>query len=332
MAKALLHELGKSLSFGRLSLKAKVLWPMLLASSDTQGRGVTEADAVKWRVCPNVPEITVDDVPALLQELQDQGMIHLYECDAGRTVYQVVHWWDYQALHWARPSRFSPPEGWFDRIRYQTKDGIVQENWNGPRGFAKSLEKETPLADSPVDPPVDPSANPPENPLENRRDGCVGDYVGGCTGHRAAECTADCTVDRKDDQPNLTEPNSNQENVPAGAASPGGEREETFSLPSTFAEWYEAVRASDNRYATLRRMIQVLYPNRDPPDYAYIGKVAKRVGGAGRLADLLWQHSTRPPTGDLLAYILAVAKGKRAKQPSEPVEEVPLATGWVDGE
>ena len=80
----------------------------------------------------------------------------------------------------------------------------------------------------------------------------------------------------------------------------------------------------------LRQMCEVLYPNRDPPAYGYLGKVAKKVGGAGRLADLLWQHSTRPPTGDLLAYILAVAKG--AKQPSAPVEEVPLATGWVDGD
>jgi len=76
----------------------------------------------------------------------------------------------------------------------------------------------------------------------------------------------------------------------------------------------------------------VLYPNRDPPAYGYLGKVAKKVGGAGRLADLLWQHSTRPPTGDLLAYILAVAKRKGAKQSPGPVEEVPLATGWVDGE
>ncbi len=308
MAKALIHELGKSLSFGRLSLKAKVLWPMLLASSDTQGRGVTEADAVKWHVCPNVPEISMDDVPALLQELQDQGMIHLYKCDAGRTVYQVVHWWDYQALHWARPSRFSPPEGWFDRIRYQVKGGIVQENWDGPRGFATPSEEE--------DASANPSADPPENLPENLPDGCVGD------------CTAGCT----DDQPNLTELNSTCKNVPAGASSPGGERDGTSSLPSTFAEWYKAVEDSDNRAAVLRQMCEVLYPNRDPPDYGYLGKVAKRVGGAGRLADLLWQHSTRPPTGDLLAYIQRVAKGKGPKQPSEPVEEVPLATGWVDGE
>jgi len=308
MAKALIHELGKSLSLGRLSLKAKVLWPMLLASSDTQGRGVTEADAVKWHVCPNVPEISMDDVPALLQELQDQGMIHLYECDAGRTVYQVVHWWNYQALQWARPSRFSPPAGWHDRIRYQTKHGIVQENWDGPRGFATPSEAEVL--------PIHPSADLPATLPESQPDGCV----------------RDCTVDRKDDQPNLTEPNSTQKNVPAGAASPGGERDEIFPLPSIFAEWYKAVEDSENRAAVLRQMCEVLYPNRASPAYGYLGKVAKQVGGAGRLADLLWQHSTRPPTGDLLAYIQGVAKGQGPKQPPAPVEEVPLATGWVDGE
>jgi hypothetical protein len=60
-------------------------------------------------------------------------------------------------------------------------------------------------------------------------------------------------------------------------------------------------------------MITALYPGRDPPDFGYIAKVARSVGGAGRLADLLWQHSTRPPTGDVLAYVQKVAKGGKRR-------------------
>jgi len=86
------------------------------------------------------------------------------------------------------------------------------------------------------------------------------------------------------------------------------ETEGADAPPTTFPGWQEAIKEGKNRPATLRWMCEVLYPGLDPPDYSYIGKVARKVGGAGRLADLLWQHSTHPPTGDLLAYIQGVAK------------------------
>ena len=82
--------------------------------------------------------------------------------------------------------------------------------------------------------------------------------------------------------------------------------------PSTFQGWVETIRDSANRPAVLRAMFVTLYgagiPETDLPTYAYIGRAARTVGGASRLAELLWQHSTRPPTGDVLAYLMAVAK------------------------
>jgi len=82
--------------------------------------------------------------------------------------------------------------------------------------------------------------------------------------------------------------------------------------PSTFQGWVETIRDSANRPAVLRAMFATLYgggiPETDLPTYAYIGRAARTVGGASRLAELLWQHSTRPPTGDVLAYLMAVAK------------------------
>lgn len=147
MSKVLLHELGKSLSYGRLSLLAKVLWPMLLASSDDQGRGTAEADAIKWYVCPNVPEITEDKVSALLQEMIDLGMIVLYVCDREMMAYQVVRWWEYQSLRWARPSRFSAPENWTDRIRYSNRGQIFQKDWKEAGGFSTEPRVELPTED-----------------------------------------------------------------------------------------------------------------------------------------------------------------------------------------
>lgn len=135
MSKALLHELGRSLSFGRLSLRAKVLWPMLLATSDDQGRGLAEPDTIKWYVCPNVQEIGMDDVPGLLDEMVAQGMIATYDGGERGLVYQIVKWWQYQRLQWARPSMFPAPEGWTDRIRYSDRGDYHENKWDTTGGF-----------------------------------------------------------------------------------------------------------------------------------------------------------------------------------------------------
>jgi len=83
-----------------------------------------------------------------------------------------------------------------------------------------------------------------------------------------------------------------------------------------FQAWHDRILAANSRdrSALLLEMFKMLYPERDPPSFGYIGKVAKEVGGAGRLAELLWQHSTRPPTGDVLAYI---RKAKMARASPE---------------
>ena len=82
-----------------------------------------------------------------------------------------------------------------------------------------------------------------------------------------------------------------------------------------FGGWLERVNESDNCTEELRQMHLALFPGRDPPTHGYIGTVAKRVGGPGRLAELMWQASSRPPTGDVLAYCQGMAKdGKRKAQ------------------
>lgn len=123
-----------------------------------------------------------------------------------------------------------------------------------------------------------------------------------------------CQNDKRSMQ-NETRPSQNDTTIPD--LSPDLSPENTVvadapsvpDTPTTFGEWHKIIKETNNRQAVLRQMCETLYPGLDPPAFSYIGKVARKVGGAGRLADLLWQHSTRPPTGDLLAYIQGVAKG-----------------------
>lgn len=195
MSKRLLHELGHSLSYGRLSLRAKVLWPMLLASTDDQGRGLAESDAIKWYVCPNVPEIVLDEVPVLLQEMADQGMILLYQSDRECQVYQVLHWWDYQELQWARPSRHDPPDGWIDRIRYSDRGDYHQnDGWTTTGGFDA---KPRPITTA--KPKEEPRRKPASEPADDQLD-----------------CQPNLT------QPNLTQPNLSTDHAPAPPTGGGG--------------------------------------------------------------------------------------------------------------
>jgi len=147
---------------------------MLLATSDDQGRGLAEADAVKWYVCPNVPEITIEDVPLLLAEMAEQKMIVLYDCERGGLVYQVARWWEYQQLQWARPSKYDPLDNWTDRIRYSNRGAYHQnEGWDMTGGFdAEPRDKgkqEPPGADDPElgrKPPRTDDAEPPRLPIQ----------------------------------------------------------------------------------------------------------------------------------------------------------------------
>jgi len=122
-----------------------------------------------------------------------------------------------------------------------------------------------------------------------------------------------CNPTEKDtSERNLEKEKDGGASAPTVTDTPEPEPEPEPVTPSTFQGWVETIRDSANRPAVLRAMFVTLYgagiPETDLPTYAYIGRAARTVGGASRLAELLWQHSTRPPTGDVLAYLIAVAK------------------------
>lgn len=125
----LIHKsLSHSKSYGRLSLKGKVLWPLLFANGDDQGRLSAEPDEIKWLVCPNVEEITKAEIPALLEEMQKENLISIFSASSISAI-QLLQWWRYQHPQWAYPSRYPAPNGWKDHYRYKSGGKVTTLNW-----------------------------------------------------------------------------------------------------------------------------------------------------------------------------------------------------------
>ncbi len=119
--------------YGRLSLKACALFPLMWANSDDQGRLCGDPEEVKYICCPNIDHIAKSDVPGILKELQDNKLIRIYETPKSPVI-QMLDWWEVnQKMQWAWPSEYPPSDGWTDRLRYK-KDAltVVTENWPSP--------------------------------------------------------------------------------------------------------------------------------------------------------------------------------------------------------
>ena len=115
--------------YGRLSLMACALFPLMWVNCDDQGRLTGDPDEIKYATCPNIDHITKGDIPDLLKELEKQGLIKVYNTSITQAV-QMLDWWEVQRLQWAYPSQYPPPEGWQDRLRYHASPTkIVVENW-----------------------------------------------------------------------------------------------------------------------------------------------------------------------------------------------------------
>ncbi|MDD4984900.1 MAG: hypothetical protein PHQ43_03785, partial [Dehalococcoidales bacterium] len=115
--------------YGRLSLKACALFPLIWVNADDQGRLCGDPEEVKYACCPNIDHITKADVPQILRELEQNQLIKIYDTPKSPAI-QLLDWWNVQKPQWAWPSEYPPFEGWQDRLRYK-KDArtVVTENW-----------------------------------------------------------------------------------------------------------------------------------------------------------------------------------------------------------
>lgn len=116
--------------YGRLSIKAIGLFPLMWANADDQGRLCGDPEEIKYTCCPNVDHITKADIPGLLQELQDNNLINRYPSPRSKVI-QLLDWWDAnQKMQWAWPSEYPPADDWYDHLRYK-KDAktVFILNW-----------------------------------------------------------------------------------------------------------------------------------------------------------------------------------------------------------
>lgn len=132
--------------YGRLSLKAQVLYPLMWVNSDDQGRISGDPDEIKYAACPNVDHISKPDIPELLKELGEVGLIKVYSTSSTMAT-QMLDWWFEQKLQWAWPSRFPPAPDWLDRLRYKkSAHEVITENWGSPETSPeRSPETQAPL-------------------------------------------------------------------------------------------------------------------------------------------------------------------------------------------
>ena len=115
--------------YGRLSLKACALFPLMWANADDQGRLCGDPEEIKYAACPNIDHITKADVPELLEELAKNDLITVYTTSKTEAI-QILDWWDVHRPQWAWPSQYPPPEGWQDHLRYKKgAKEVVTQGW-----------------------------------------------------------------------------------------------------------------------------------------------------------------------------------------------------------
>jgi len=127
--------------YGRLSLKACALFPLMWANADDQGRISGDPEEIKYAACPNIDHITKTDIPVLLEELAKNELIKVYTTSKTRAI-QLLDWWDVHRPQWAWPSQYPPPEGWQDHLRYKKgAKTVLTQSW--PVSPERSGESDT---------------------------------------------------------------------------------------------------------------------------------------------------------------------------------------------
>lgn len=73
----------------------------------------------------------------------------------------------------------------------------------------------------------------------------------------------------------------------------------------------EMSESGKNKAGVAGEVYALCFGSRCEPDFGRLGRVAREVGGYGRLVEIMWGLCVRPPTGDVLSYIQKVYGKKR---------------------
>ncbi len=127
--------------FVELSLFERLVWVgVLTGEPDDQGRFQDRAMLIRSHLFPD-DDIDVQTINAALEKFSAAGKILRYE-KGGKKLIQIVHWWKYQAMRWAGPSKYPAPDGWTDRERYHGQGKvIIERNWRSKGGFPEDYSE-----------------------------------------------------------------------------------------------------------------------------------------------------------------------------------------------
>jgi hypothetical protein len=267
-------SIWQSETMASLTMRQRLLFIGLFSNADDQGRLRAHPALVRSLVFP-YDDVSLEDIADDLAQLTRVECVFLYDANEKRCL-QIVNWWSYQSPQWAYPSKIPAPEGWQDKLRYRQDNQVITDNWrNGvlPKALGKTLPKE------------------------------VGKALD-CTDSIRVSTSTSISSTNGEAPPPDGDSSHSPENEPPGEKPP---------IPVSLQEWIGCLDTYNNHPALVHRMCEVLFPNKDPPDYGLIGKTAKVAGtgknGYVRLMGEICLLQARPPAGDILPYILAKLKG-----------------------
>jgi len=116
--------------FGPLDYFDQVLWIGLFSNcADDQGRLLDNPIVIRAAVFL-YKDVPIDDVGAAIQRFADAGRICRYEAD-GKSLVQIINWWEYQQPQWASASKWPAPSGWMDHVRTRQNNKYFEQDWLG---------------------------------------------------------------------------------------------------------------------------------------------------------------------------------------------------------
>jgi hypothetical protein len=215
-------------------------------------------------------DISKEDVPKLLDELQAQGFIKVYSTSRTKAI-QMLNWWSVQKLQCAWPSEYPPPDGWLDRLRYKKgKKQVITENWDSGESSPESSG--------------DVSGSPESSPEPSQ------------ASERGKVNNQELIIKN---QELISPENSGERSPPEGGHSKG-----------LFENLLEQIKSAPNRKEAIARVGELyqVCAGRAPP-YGRIGVIARKVNyDSGYLAKLIWETAAKRPAGDLLDYVEGILR------------------------
>src|SRR5512133_168139 len=121
---------------GTLDLFGRVLWVGLIVTcADDQGRVLNNPRLIRSDIFP-LDEVATKEIEDTVSLCGAAGKITRYEAE-GKSLIQVVNWWEYQTPSWASPSKYPAPAGWIDREKYHAAGNKIEtRNWERDGGYS----------------------------------------------------------------------------------------------------------------------------------------------------------------------------------------------------